>query len=282
MIVGVSLVKDEADVIERTVRHMATQVDHMIVADNGSTDGTRDILADLAYELPLTVRDDAETAHFQARKLTALAARAAEIGATWVVPFDADELVESPNGRLGDVLRSYRRAWIFTAQLLEYRPTDLDPDTADPFARIGWRRRDPNMLLKIACRPHPDLRIAEGSHTCDYDGNYPRTVAGEIITRHFPYRSPQQFVSKIRNGARGRNATDLSPDIGNHLRAFGRILDEHGPAELERIYREEFVVREPESDPSMVFDHLERFQHGGTVPAGPGKGLLHPGEVLLP
>ena len=41
---GVSMVRDEADVIEGTLRHMADEVDELIVADNGSVDGTTDIL----------------------------------------------------------------------------------------------------------------------------------------------------------------------------------------------------------------------------------------------
>lgn len=252
---GVSLVKDEADIIERTVLHMAAQVDHLLVADNGSTDGTRDMLADLAHIVPLTILDDTETAHFQSRKLTALAALAGEMGAAFVVPFDADELVSSPNGRLADVMRAYRRAWIFTAQLYDHVPTSHDDQAdADPISRIGWRRAAPNMLLKIAARTHADLVIAEGSHTCDYKGTYPRTVSSEIVVRHFPYRSPEQFVSKARNGARGRNATDLPEDVGAHLRGYGQILDTEGPEALEQMFYAKFWVEAPTADHSLVFD----------------------------
>lgn len=257
MICGISLVKDEADVIAQTVQHMATQVDHLIVADNASTDGTRDILADLARDLPLTVIDDPDPRHYQARKLTALAGRAADQGGSWVVPFDADELVITARAEtIADVIRRQPRAWILTITLLEHRPTTVDdPTVDDPLARLAWRRREPNGLLKIACRTHPDLRIGEGSHTCDYAGSYPRTVADELITRHFPYRSAAQFVSKMTNGARGRGATDLPETIGAHLRAYGRILDEKGPDELERIYQAEYVVHDPATaTPAMVLD----------------------------
>lgn len=252
---GVSLVKDEADVIAQTVRHMATQVDHLLVADNMSTDGTRDILADLARELPLTVIDDTETAHYQARKLTALALRAAATGAEWVAPFDADELMTSPGGRLADVLAEQkRRIWVLSVALLEYRPTTSDHDDPDPYRRIGWRQTQPNTLPKVVCRCHPDLLIGEGSHTAHYAGTVPRSILGGVVTRHFPYRSATQFVSKMRNGSRGRNATDLSPEVGVHLREHGRILAEHGPDALERIYWEEHVIRDPENHPAMIFD----------------------------
>ena len=40
-VTAVTVVRDEADIIETTLRHTATQVDHIIAADNGSADGTR-------------------------------------------------------------------------------------------------------------------------------------------------------------------------------------------------------------------------------------------------
>ena len=98
------MVKDEADIVAATVAHMCGQVDAVIVADNNSTDGTRDILDGL----PVTVVDDPDPAYYQSRKMTALAGRArVEFDATWVIPFDADEWWYSPHGRIADVLEQH-------------------------------------------------------------------------------------------------------------------------------------------------------------------------------
>lgn len=254
--VGIALVKDEADVIERTVRHALAQLDQVLVCDNNSTDGTRDILAALAAEIPtLTVLDDPSLAHYQARKLTALSVTAHKMGAEWVVPFDADELISHETGApLADVLRRLTRIWIVTVRLLEYVPTDQDdPTEPDPFTRLRWRQRDDNPLLKIMARPHPDLRIHEGSHSADYNDRYPATTTGGLI-RHYPVRSPEQFVSKARNGSRGRGATNLGEEISAHLREYGRILEAEGEAGLRRLYFDRFHVTDPEFDPSLTWD----------------------------
>ena len=83
---AVTMVRDEADVIERTVRHLIGQgVEAILVADNGSTDETPRILQRLAGEFPLFVVHDAETAYYQAVKMSLLADWARRNGAGWIL-----------------------------------------------------------------------------------------------------------------------------------------------------------------------------------------------------
>src|SRR5690242_17110689 len=105
---AITMVKDEADIVATTVGVMLEQCDGVIVADNNSTDGTRDLLADLARQhKTLTVLDDPEVASYQAKKMTNLAHFARERGATWAIPFDADEYWVCGWGRFADVLASH-------------------------------------------------------------------------------------------------------------------------------------------------------------------------------
>ena len=243
-VIGISMCMDESDIVEHTVRHMAEQVDALIIADNGSTDGTRDLLDDLARELPLTVLDDPEVGYYQSRKMTALAAKAADAGADWVVPFDQDEWWYSPFGRIADVLAELPHASIAGAQLFDHVATGQDPDDPNPITRIQWRRREAADLPKVACRSRPPVTIHQGNHGADHGDR----VDGQLIVRHFPYRSVEQFVSKVRNGAAAYAATDLPEHEGAHWRDYGRILEEQGPDGLAEIFRQWFWTPEPTRD----------------------------------
>ena len=247
---AVSMVKDEADVIASTVSHMLGQVDHVIVADNSSTDGTRDILAELDVELI----DDPDPAYYQADKMTVLARRAADMGADWVVPFDADEIWYCPHAdTVAAWLRPIERQWLtVTADLFDHVATALDPDEADPVRRIQWRRVNPAPLPKVAVRCRGDLAIHQGNHGATYDGG--TTALDGLVVRHFPYRSAEQFVSKARNGAAAYQATMLPVTVGQHWRQYGALIEAHGDEVGHDIFRQWFWSPDPEADEGLIFD----------------------------
>jgi hypothetical protein len=71
-VVGVTMMWNEADLAEYTVRHMLDQVDYVIVADNRSTDDTRAILESIG-DPRLFVVDEPEFGYCQDRVMNALA-----------------------------------------------------------------------------------------------------------------------------------------------------------------------------------------------------------------
>lgn len=247
---AVSMVKDEADVVASTVSHMLGQVDHVIVADNGSTDGTRDILAELDVELI----DDPDPAYYQANKMTVLARRAADAGADWVVPFDADEIWYCPHAAtIAEYLAPIRRQWLTVrADLYDHVATALDPALVDPVRRIQWRRVNPAPLPKVAVRCREDLMIHQGNHGASYAGGV--TTLDGLVVRHFPYRSAEQFVSKARNGAAAYAATDLPVTVGQHWRQYGALIEAHGDEVGHDIFRQWFWSPDPEADEGLILD----------------------------
>lgn len=261
MVVGITMVRDEADIIEWTVLHMLSQCDVVIVADNNSTDGTREKLEALLYLGNLHIRDDPETGYWQSRKMTTLAHEARDMGATWVVPFDADELWLSRDGRplscaLEDLPES---VLIAQADLWDHVATAEDPDEQNPVRRMGWRRPSPAPLPKVAVRPLPDLTIAQGNHSAMFaERDLPGVAMNLLTIRHFPYRSRAQVVRKVRNGAEAYAATTLPPDQGAHWRAWGQFSDEEiGDLFAKWHWRAEpgqWARIDSERQPPLVFD----------------------------
>lgn len=256
MLAVVSMVRDEADIIEGFVRRMAAEADLLIVADNGSMDGTRDLLADLARDLPLTVLDDPEVGYYQSRKMSALVAQATERGAEVVIPADADEVWYSPFGRIADVLAKHPFVSVFGAALYDHVATAEDPDEPDPVARLGWRRRESAPLPKVAVRPYPcvgSVTIHQGNHGATH-GLPVDQLDGLLVVRHFPYRSTEQFVRKVRNGVQAYAATNLPEHEGRHWRDYGRLLDAGGPKAIDAVFRAWFYSADPWTDPTLIFD----------------------------
>jgi hypothetical protein len=253
---GVMLVRDEADVIEGTVRHLVDEVDHVLVADNRSIDGTREILAKLVAEgLPITLVDDLDPAYYQSLKVSALAARAADLGADWILPVDADELHYSRFGRVADVLAGcaadgYTRVGV---ELWNHYRTAVDVEDDDPFLSMVYRTAEPAALRKVAFRWAPGAVVHQGAHGVDLP------VPGEeqccpLEIRHFAVRDPGQFTRKAINGAEALKLADgLPTDSGLHWKNYGELMEREGVDVMTRVYNEHFYYLSP-TDSGLILD----------------------------
>jgi Glycosyl transferase family 2 len=242
---AVGVVRDEADIIEATVTRMLREVDHVLIADNRSADGTAEILRSLDRVTVLIDPDpDFHGEDEQPRRTTALAALAGQRGARWVVPFDADEVWVAHDGRVGDVLGELPDDILLArAPWLTHVVTDRDPPGPDPVARMVYRRPRYDWMPKIACRPGPGLWIAKGNHHATYEGvARPRFVDGLVRVHHFPARSAEQFVRKIRYRADG-----AEPPPMDERRTWIRVLEEEGEAALMAKFHEKYCFADPEA-----------------------------------
>ena len=190
---AVSMVKNEADIIVETLRNLRSQgVDHILVADNGSTDGTRALLVAEGVH----VVDDPIVDYWQAQKMSHLARTATRHGAAWVVPFDADEIWKGQGGRtLAATLRSTTRN-VAEAEWWQYVPIkDGDGGFAE---RFPWRLKEPDAQSKQAFRANWLARLTTGNHTVYLPS--PR-VERNLRIAHFRSRSIEQMLRKARDGS---------------------------------------------------------------------------------
>src|SRR5207245_4246497 len=127
---------DEEDVIDdHLVFHLDHGVDHVVVTDNRSVDGTRDVLERYTRLGVVTVIDERDDTFDQWRWVTRMARMAkSELGADWVVNADADEFWWPKSGSLASVLAAVPdRYGAVAAPRVNFVP-------APPGVEPWWRR----------------------------------------------------------------------------------------------------------------------------------------------
>ncbi len=239
-IVAVSMVKDELDVIPYVLDLLVKQVDAIIIADNMSTDGTREFLHNYARTapIPIAVRHDEEPGYMQSDKMTALAHLAhSEYGADWIIPFDADEVWTAGSKPIRTILEDRRPdEYIVHARLYDHMATGEDNlEDPNPIRRMPWRRPSPAPLHKVCVRWDPSLVIGMGNHEAFYDNPVSRT-APILEIHHFPYRSAEQILRKTVNGAAAYKAADLPEYYGVHWRQWGQLIEDHGEDVMADVF----------------------------------------------
>ena len=210
---AISMVKNEADIIEASIRHNLHHVDLMAVIDNGSRDGTRQILQKLCEEgLPLVVFDDPTFGHFQSEKVTEVYRRVVSVFQPQLVfLLDADEFIRAPDrGALEAVLSQLEPGEQGLLPWMTHIPdpqASLEQLLTDPLGSSPWRRRQEEpVYYKAVIRRRPeddlDLVIEQGNHSVRLrDGRaLPSAIVQGAYVAHLPVRSVPQVSAKAING----------------------------------------------------------------------------------
>jgi len=220
-LVGATLVRDAADIIEAFVRHNLTVFDGLAIVDHGSSDGTSEILAALSAErLPIFVGRN-EVASFDQQRLTNRLVRRIfkTSDADWVFPLDSDEFIKVPSRiRLEAILREVPPVDHVILPWLTYVPRFDEGDSILAVLHSARRVVDQRHgFSKIAVRRQfrfaKNERIGKGCHAIERSpgeavasGDFAlRTEAVSIA--HVPIRSVPQFIAKFASGWLGALAS---------------------------------------------------------------------------
>lgn len=275
--VGVTMVRNEADIIRAALVHMLSQVDAIVVIDNDSTDATADLIGEVMKwegHGRTSVLHAAGRAYLQSKWMTHGAEVAVrDHGADWIVPFDADEFWLAPGWRDGQTVAERLREVggqgaslfpipVIAVPIYNHYCTALDPArTGTSFIPdyMPWRSRTPLPLHKVAFRWTPGAVIEMGNHAVSFpvEGGMaaiPGFDAG-ITIRHYPYRSAEHMTAKAIQGAEAYVAAgdEVPADAGAHWRAWGQLIETRGPEVIGDIFREHYWHLSP-VDAGLVRD----------------------------
>lgn len=272
---AVTMVKDEEDVIDHTMYHLAEEgVNGIIIADNLSTDSTRSKIEEAKAKIQskldvyIEIREDDKVAYTQDYKMTMLSRDAVKMGADWVIPFDADELWFSQEGTLHDVLEKYDRQGIVTAKPLytNHSLTKFDTESDNPYQSMVYKWSMPTNF-KTCFKARPDICVSNGNHFVYW--NTPEHTRDEnplldvIEIRHFQWRSKEHFMKKVLNAYKACKALPENADLrgGAAWKEHFLVYEDKGVAGLEEmfykdIFNEELgsLIHDPAPYKGFVFD----------------------------
>ena len=193
------LVKNEADIIEQTLRSAAVWCDFIYVLDNGSTDGTWEKVNRLAEEIAPVIpyaqddqpfRDSLRETIFRHYKSRA------RPGDWWCI-LDADEFcVDDPRSFLRSVPRRYKSVWMLRYTYL-FTDMELARFQQDPekFDKLPVEEK----ILHYVTGDYSEPRFFRDSKRMtrlpgrELQPVYPT----RIRINHFAYRSPEQIKLRL-------------------------------------------------------------------------------------
>ena len=215
-IAAVSMIKNEADIVESFARHVLKIADLLIVTDHNSTDKTRSILESLRSEgLPIIIQtfDKIELLHEEV--INSMIEQAIKLGADIVIPIDADEFIIKTDGNVDDVRRifqnldsneCYLMSWLNFA-LIEPEKDQEKFTLSRPLAFTL-----PNSMMKVIVGSRAylenDLYVIRGNHSIGRKSEVLENFRFEkvaipidenfhLLNMHLPNRSQDQLKLKF-------------------------------------------------------------------------------------
>ncbi len=280
-LVGVTVVRDEADIIESFARRNLAVLDRLLVLLHRSSDGTREIMAALRSEgLPVRLFEDPSEAFNQSARINSLARRAFdEEGADYVFPLDGDEVlaVES-RAALEAALERLPPGMGGLMQWHTYVGTDGDdPAEPCPIRRIGhrfdvgprWEEQAPHRIDAQRCKvvvgkwfaSTPGAWIFEGNHVVFVDNRVAVQAMPSVRNAHFPVRSIEQLSRKGALGWISFLASGQDPEKHGFALHWKQIYERisRGRALVHRDLRDFVALYAPEAaGKPLVADPLPR------------------------
>jgi hypothetical protein len=239
---GIYVVRNEVDVVGVSIsHHLAHGIDRILVIDNGSTDGTVELLQDLRKSGRVEWESDPGP-FFSGQMYTRLAQQALAAGADWIAPIGADEFWYAESGDLKTVLSQSHKdvveapvvQFIQRRNQLEASPAGLLTMTRRIQNPVGPPRRFGPLLVsgalayvelehttRVMFRASADATLTAGAHKLT-SGSENAELTTSIRLLHASLRSRAGLTRKTEKGLRIKQA-GYELDDSVHLRRWSEI-----------------------------------------------------------
>lgn len=252
------LVRNEADIVaDNIIYHARKGVDGFVVMDNGSTDGTLEILESLKLNYQIVVINNPAGIYQQSKWMTRLAKIARNtFKADFVISNDADEFWMLDEGlKYSDVLDKgdsvvtvNRVNSVFTEDIFlpYYSYKDACYRVKQPIQySIDDQLNNKNICMqlvpispKVIVSPKGLIRIKGGNHRAKHMNVFGKRFEKKITVIHFPIRSYAGFLSNIENRSR---LLEKGASMGYH---YKRWVEFYRKGELEEEFQRMTLKKE--------------------------------------
>jgi glycosyltransferase involved in cell wall biosynthesis len=227
---GLLVIRNEVDIISTNILyHLSLGLDQLLIIDNGSSDGTDQVLRELSQKDPRVrwTRDEGD----------------------WVVPIDADEFWHAPAGSFRRVLEESGAGALRAPGLnfIQHR----EQEESSPEALLHMTRRVPEPIAAERGNRKPAAELVESQQIASveiepvrkwisrptstiemYRGNGRveevaglKRVTDKIVRLHAILRSRARLKAKAEGGERSKEAGS-KPNQSSHLTRWKRLRDE--------------------------------------------------------